>query len=83
MDWTIIVALISAAVAVASWATSARKSRVDNLVRIIDAQSDRIKVLEEEITVAKARITELEFENRIYRRALKDNCIEVDLELGL
>lgn len=76
---SIIVSLISAVVAAATWLTSARKSRVDNLVRIIDSQSKRIDELEQDLMRAKSRITELESENRRYLRLLRDNCIDVEM----
>jgi len=75
---TIIVSVVSVIVAIASWATSASKSRVDNLCNIIDAQSARIGELEKDLTQAKFRITELEGENVRYVRLLRDNCIEIE-----
>jgi len=77
VDWSIVVALVSAAVAVASWATSARKSRVDNLVKIVDAQARHICELEKDLRDAKQRITELEDERDSYLQLLRDNDIEV------
>ena len=75
---TIIVSVVSVIVAIASWATSASKSRVDNLCQIIDSQSQRIGELEKDLTQAKLRITELEGENVRYVRLLRDNCIEIE-----
>ena len=77
VDWSIVVAIVSAVVAIASWATSARKSRVDNLVQIIDAQGRHIAALERDLREAKVRISELEVENRLYCQLLRDNGIEV------
>ena len=81
----IIISAIGALIAVATWITSAKKSRVDNLVAIIDAQAKHIKELEgmmhdlqTQLDVATKRITELEALNRRYRRMLLDNCIDPD-----
>jgi len=76
IDWPMLVAVISGIVAAASWLTSARKSRVDNLCKIIDAQSARIDELEDDLRRATERITELETENRRYRRLLQANRID-------
>ena len=76
IDWPMLVAVISGIVASASWLTSARKGRVDNLCQIIDAQSKRIGELEEDLGSAKMRITELESENREYLRLLRANRID-------
>ena len=76
IDWPILVSVISVIVAIASWLTSARKSRVDNLCKIIDAQSKRIGELEEDLRRANMRITELESENRQYVRLLRTNRID-------
>ena len=78
VDWSAVVAIASVIVAVASWLTSARKSRVDNLVKIIDAQSNRITELEQDLKQAKIRISELEDENRVYLRLLRENKIVVE-----
>jgi chromosome segregation ATPase len=85
LDWQTIIALISVVVAGASWATSARKGRVDNLCKIIDAQAQRIEELEEDLAsanrrwrAAEARITELESENNHYREILCDEGIDPD-----
>ena len=78
IDWPIVVSIISVVVAIASWATSASKSRVDNLCQIIDSQSQRIGELEKDLMNAKLRITELEGENKRYVSILRDNCIEID-----
>jgi len=71
-----LVAVISVIVSVASLLTSARKSRVDNLCKIIDAQSKRIGELEDDLQQATVRITELEAENREYLRLLRANRID-------
>ena len=76
IDWPILVSIISVIVAIAPWLTSARKSRVDNLCKIIDAQSKRIGELEEDLRRANMRITELESENRQYVRLLRTNRID-------
>lgn len=82
---SVIVAVIGAGVSIATWLTSARKSRVDNLVRIIDAQSKHITELEGQVRelrdaldTANLRITELEAQNRRYRRKLLDARIDPD-----
>jgi hypothetical protein len=75
-----IVAVVSALVAIASWTTSARKSRVDNLCRIIDQLRKHIDELEEDLARAKVRITELERENHRYRMKLIDASIDPDGE---
>ena len=83
--WSIGIALAGAVVAVLTWITSARKGRVDNLCRIIDAQAAHILKLEatvtdlqSQLTRATQRITELEATNRRYRRLLVENCIDPD-----
>ena len=82
MDPTVVVAvavsLVSALVAVLSWLTSARKSRVDNLVKIIDAQSARIDELRDDLKDAMARIEDLEAENHRYRGILMSEGIDPD-----
>ena len=78
IDWPIVVSIVSVAIALATWLTSASKSRVDNLVSIIDAQSQRITELERELRDAKVRISELEDENRLYRQLLSANGIDVE-----
>jgi len=75
-----IVAVVSALVAIASWTTSARKSRVDNLCRIIDQLRKHIDELEADLARAKVRITELERENHRYRMKLIDASIDPDGE---
>lgn len=60
MDWQGIVAIIGAAVAIAGWATAARKSKVLELVEIIGA-------MRKEIDRLKVRIVELEKENATLR----------------
>jgi phage shock protein A len=85
MDWVpIAVSAVSAVVALLSWATSARKSRVDNLNQIIDAQADWIKALETELREAQAKLAKaetrieiLEDENCFYRRVIAAE--EIDL----
>lgn len=79
------IAVVSVVIAIVTAATSARKTRVDNLVAIIDAQAKHIKELENtvhdlqtQLDVATKRITELEALNRRYRRMLLDNCIDPD-----
>ena len=79
------IAVVSVVIAIVTAATSARKTRVDNLVAIIDAQAKHIKELETtvhdlqtQLDVATKRITELEALNRRYRRMLLDNCIDPD-----
>lgn len=82
---TIIISAIGMVIAIYTAITSARKSRVDNLVAIIDAQAKHIKELDSmlhdlqtQLDVATKRITELESENRRYRRKLLQNCIDPD-----
>lgn len=79
------IAVVSVVIAIVTAATSARKTRVDNLVAIIDVQAKHIKELETtvhdlqtQLDVATKRITELEALNRRYRRMLLDNCIDPD-----
>ena len=81
----IIISAIGVVIAVFTAITSARKSRVDNLVAIIDAQAKHTKELDSmvhdlqtQLDVATKRITELEALNRRYRRMLLDNCIDPD-----
>lgn len=77
MDWSIVVAVISSLVAIGSWATSASKSRVDNLVQIIDAQEGRILTLEQDLKDAEIRIADLEEENRFYRHVIDEEGIDL------
>jgi len=79
------IAVISVVIAIVTAATSARKTRVDNLVAIIDAQAKHIANLEAQVSdlqtqldVATKRITELEALNQRYRRMLIANCINPD-----
>jgi peptidoglycan hydrolase CwlO-like protein len=57
-DWQTIVAIISVIVAFASWATSARKSRVDNLCQIIDSQAEHIVAQAQEIAELRTELTQ-------------------------
>ena len=75
---SIAVSLVSAAVAGLSWLTSARKSRVDALCQIIDAQSRRISDLEDDLQSATGRIVALESENRWYRVIFSREGIDPD-----
>ena len=75
---SVAVSLVSALVAALSWLTSARKSRVDNLCKIIDAQSRRITELEGDLAAATGRIEDLENENRWYRVIFRTEGIDPD-----
>jgi peptidoglycan hydrolase CwlO-like protein len=84
------IAVVSVIVAVLTWLTSARKSRVDSLVAIIDSQAKHISRLESSVSElqqalerANSRITELEAQNHRYRRKLLDHRIDPeDVEIN-
>jgi len=78
---SIAVSLVAVVVTVLSWLTSARKGRVDNLCKIIDAQSSRIDDLREDLRDAMARIEHLETENRWYRTIFSQEGIDPDTYL--
>ena len=65
-----VAALFAVVISLLSWATSASKSRVDNLVTIINAQSRRIDELEADLREARQ---DIEF----YQRVI--SCEGVDL----
>jgi cell division protein FtsB len=74
VDVATVVSVISVLVAVLSWFTSARKSRVDSLCQIIDA-------LGEEIARLRERVLELERENRLLRQVLERLGFDPDAEI--
>jgi hypothetical protein len=78
IDPAVLVSVISIAVAILTWATSANKSRVQNLCQIIDAQAKRITDLEQDLGDAKVRITDLEEENRWHRVIFSREGIDPD-----
>jgi cell division protein FtsB len=71
-----VVALAGALIALLTWATSASKSRVDSLCKIIDALTQHVAELEADLTLAEARIADLEAENRCYLRILSREGID-------
>ena len=75
---SIAVSLVAVLVTVLSWLTSARKSRVDNLCKIIDAQSAQIDALREDLRDAMVRIQDLETENQWYRAIFSYEGIDPD-----
>lgn len=70
MDWQGAVAIGGVVVALATWLTSARKSKVQELIEIINAMSNEIDRL-------KARIVELERENDELRTDNRALCAQI------
>ena len=51
MDTELVIAIAGVVIGVLGWITSARKSRVDYLVKILDAQNERIDDLENDVVL--------------------------------